>query len=70
MDKEIDIKELEKRWEVIKNADKDRPRKEFQDATQKKEDQEIKRKAESDKVKSERESDVDFQDLKREEDNR
>ncbi|MDT0676003.1 hypothetical protein [Autumnicola musiva] len=65
MDKEIDIKELEKRWEVIKNADKNRSQKEFQDATQKKEDQEIDRNDDSAKVKSERESDFDFQDLKK-----
>ncbi|WP_373056770.1 hypothetical protein [Zunongwangia sp. H14] len=66
MDKEIDIKELEKRWEAIRNADKDRSKEEFQDATQKKEDQEIVRNGESDKVKSQRESDLDFKDVKRE----
>ncbi|MDT0650139.1 hypothetical protein [Autumnicola edwardsiae] len=66
VDKEIDIKELEKRFDAIKKADKDRPRKEFQDATQKKEEElESNPNDKTPNVHSERESDTDFQDIKK-----
>ncbi|MDT0688462.1 hypothetical protein RM549_01600 [Salegentibacter sp. F188] len=67
VDKEIDIKELEKRWDAIKRADGNREQKEFRDATQKKKEVlDSDSKDDTPDVRTKEESGLTFQDVKRE----
>lgn len=39
MDKEEDIKDLEKKWKILRNEDPERQQREFQDVKQREEDE-------------------------------
>lgn len=47
MDKEEDIKELEKKWKIIKDQDPERQHREFQDVKQREEDEKKKKNKDS-----------------------